>query len=708
VTLVAAPVGYGKTIAVAQALADQQLPVAWLAVGPEHDDPVRLQQELWSALSRIGRPPLRAVPASDDRLPDGPDPEPLVDSLAAVPAAAVVVIDDLDRLRSPEVAEVLDQLIADLSPQVRLVLISRADPPVRLARCRAQGLLSELRVEELAFTRDEALDLLTAHAVHLGPAALTDLVDRTEGWPALLELTAWSAANRADAEDVIDRMLGTDRFVVDYLSEEVLDRQPADLRRVVLGLALLDTFCGPLADHALGIGASAAVIRRLERDNMFVVSLDASGEWYRFQRPFQVVARAIMELDHPEEAQRIHSRAAEWLERHGDVEAALPQAIAAGDLDTAVRLVGARWMDDVSHGRRARLDRWVRELATHRPHEPTILAIQAWLAAVTTTSAELTSRLDRLRALPDQSPLPDGVSSPATVAELITGLVGIGEPDAIVAAARRALDLEPDRFSRWHALATFALGHALYLSGDEQGAVSQLREPAFTASAPSGVRAGALALLSIIEAERGGAGRDDPLAVQAIRLVETDHLSSGPAVLAYAAIGRQLALQGRLAEAVDQLEHGLGWCRRLGHLGRWWSVHHQLILARVLATAGDEDRVGQLLAEVDGVLTTVPTATAMRSRLRTVEELLRARRLVRTQAPPVEPLTPREIDILRRLGGPRSLSRIAADLYLSPNTVKSHVAAIYRKLDVHSRTDAIDAAVRERLIGPPTTAGSVS
>ena len=231
---------------------------------------------------------------------------------------------------TPGCHEQVQFLIASLPAQAHLVIVTRADPGLRLGRLRASSDLAEIRAGDLSFTTQEATELLANDHVQLADATVSQLMERTEGWPAGLYLATLSLAGRADPDDFVRRFSGGNRFIGDYLTEEVLSRHTDRVREFITTASILDRFSAPLCDHMGGITDSAAILHDLERSNLFVVPLDEAREWFRFHHLFAAVARSELELTHPDHVRSLHARAAEWFESHGHIDEAVQHLLAPG------------------------------------------------------------------------------------------------------------------------------------------------------------------------------------------------------------------------------------------------------------------------------------------------------------------------------------------------------------------------------------------
>ncbi len=265
----------------------------------------------------------------------------LLNDIAALDRDVVLVLDDYHVVHSPEIHEAMTFLVEHLPPRLRLVVATRSDPPLPLARLRARGQLSEVRAADLRFTEQEAEAYFAGMGLDLSAGDVEALEGRTEGWIAALQLAALSLEGRDDAGRFIAGFAGDDRHVVDYLVEEVVQRQPDDVRDFLLRTSVLPRLTGPLVDAVTGRTDGRATLAALDRGNLFLVPLDDQRRWYRYHHLFADMLRARLLDELPGEQAELHRRASAWHEDAGDTTAAIEHALAAGDADRAAGLVEA-------------------------------------------------------------------------------------------------------------------------------------------------------------------------------------------------------------------------------------------------------------------------------------------------------------------------------------------------------------------------------
>jgi LuxR family maltose regulon positive regulatory protein len=701
-TLVTAPAGYGKTTAVTQWISQlTDRAVAWVGIDQADNDPVRLWTHIMTALLRSGSPLEVEVPAfiawNRTRIPSIVLPQ-IVNALAPVTDRVVIALEDFQYLHSAVCLEQVDFLLEHLPTSAAVVIITRADPALRTGRLRVSGRLAEIRADRLSFTTDEAASLLAVEGVLLSGGALSELMQRTEGWPAGLYRASLTLSDERDPDTLVHQLSGSNRFIGDYLTEEVLNRQPAAVRSFIVRSSVLDRLSAPLCDYVLESSTSNRLLHDLERSNLFLVPLDAKREWYRFNHLFAAVAQGELEAGGGEQVKILHGRAMQWFADHGFADDAIRHALAAGLTADAARLVQIHWSRYVDAGRAATVEAWLRALHAQKAEaEPGTLVTAAWMALLTGDEAGLNRLLLALGDLAQDGPLPDDTCSIQSAVAFIRAMSGHDGPVEMLAAGRRAVELETDETSARSAFANFSLGHALYVAGDLGAATEALQKAAYSSTATASVKMLALSILALAEREQAHAVPSRALALEAMEVVRQHALEAMPqASLAFTVWGESQAMEGDVSGAMATLEEGRRLRSQGAGLSPWPTIHNLLATARVATALGDLGQAERLLDEaVERMSRFSEGMEAMRARVTTVRSALRRQRQAE---PDGEPLTDREGEVLRYLQSSLSLSEIAADLYLSRNTVKTHARAVYRKLGARSRAEAIRIGQQRSLI----------
>ena len=366
-TLVSAPAGFGKTTLLVDWFNEPDggdRCVAWLSLDASDQEPATFWTYVVTALqATVPEVGPRALELISSPMPTELVLTTLLNELAAAPCDVWLVLDDYHQVDNREVSEGMIFLLTHLPPHVHILLSTRADPDLPLARWRVRGELVEIRVADLRFTFDEAAEYLTqVTGLSLTAGDVEALEQRTEGWIAALQLAALSIQGRDDVSRFIAQFAGTDRYLVDFLVEEVLAHQAEPVREFLLHSSILDRLSGPLCDAVVGRGDGRDMLTKLERANLFLVALDDQREWFRYHHLFADVLRARMLAEQPDLVPLLHERASRWYEAHDFAEEAIRHALAARDFDRTVSLMELAVPAVRRHRREAMLLGWLRIL----------------------------------------------------------------------------------------------------------------------------------------------------------------------------------------------------------------------------------------------------------------------------------------------------------------------------------------------------------
>ena len=703
--LVDAPAGFGKSTLVAQWRAGQAdgRRFAWVSLDHGDDDPARLWWYVVSALQRacpelgseeiLGELRVQTPGVSGAVLPA------LANELAALTAPVVLVLEDYHVIKERSCHDQVAFLLLHLPPTAELVLITRADPPLRLARLRATGEMAEIRARELRFSPGHAAALVqTVSDVQLSEPDLADLMERTEGWPAGVYMAALSLRGHRSPHAFIGQFTGDNRFVVDFLAEEVLSRQPAEIRQFLARTSILSRFCAPLCDAVTGSADAAELIDVLEHQNLFLIPLDDNRQWYRYHHLFAQLLRSQLARTEPGIVTQLHERASDWHQRSGSAEEAVSHALAADDVAGAVGLITRHWAEYIDAGRAATVRGWMRSLGDERiAANPVMAHCAAWTAALTGDQTSVRRWLPVIDTGKQEGPLPDGMQSLKFSAALLRGAFGFEGLRVMRESAAVAADLEGDPASPWYAYARTALGFSLYLSGDPTAAAVPLEEAVQSEAPIPLIRLQALSALAVVAVELGRLTTAEEAATAARDLAARGDISKTPqGVQASIATGAVYAVQGKLDQARAELEHAYQTRRRVCGISPWPTLVAVFLLARVLLDLGDRGRAAELADEARNVLAMLPDgADALRVRLTELDRRITGRPRAAHVA---EPLTEREVAVLRMLVGTLSLREIGRELFVSANTVKTHAQRIYRKLGVTTRHEAVEQGRRAGIL----------
>jgi LuxR family maltose regulon positive regulatory protein len=390
VTLISAPAGFGKTTLLAGWLETQDRPAAWLSLDENDNELPVFVYSLATSLQTVFPDAFQAT-ASLLKAPQFPSPNYAValfiNDLVDMPGDVILVLDDYHLIRNSKVHTLLDQLIEHLPPQLHLVLATRSDPPLPLARWRAQGRLNELRGDDLRFTLEETeaflLLILENEQVHETSVALAEL---TEGWIAVLRMAALSLRNASDSAAFLMRLRNRpDRSISSYLVEEILAQLTPTIQVLLVKVSILDQFCAALCAAILGSDFppehTQDIIDGLERSNLLLVPLDERHGWYRFHHLFQqLLQQQLQARFNQEELAVLHQRASAWYTGQGLIEQALEHALAAGDAASAVHLVEPQFFQAFEQEQLAQMERWMHLLPEEQIlSSPVLLVARAWI-----------------------------------------------------------------------------------------------------------------------------------------------------------------------------------------------------------------------------------------------------------------------------------------------------------------------------------------
>ncbi|HEX5847866.1 MAG TPA: LuxR C-terminal-related transcriptional regulator [Rubrobacter sp.] len=491
-TLICAPAGFGKTTVLGEFLGAIPWPAAWLSLDEEDSDPARFLAYLVAALRTI------AVDIGEDALGVLESPQPptetvltaLLNEIDAIDEDFVLVLDDYHVIDAGAVDDALSFVVEHLPLRMHLVISTREDPRLPLARLRAGGQLTELRAADLRFTTDEAAEFLGgAMGLDLSAGDVLALETRTEGWIAGLQLAALSLRGREDVPGFIRAFAGDNRYIVDYLVEEVLQRQPEHIRSFLLETSILDRLSGPLCDAVTGQEGGSARLEFLERGNLFVVPLDDRRLWYRYHHLFAQVLFARLLAEETDRVAALHRRASGWYERNGLSADAIRHALAAEDFERAAELVELA-DSEMRRGRQeGTLLAWLEAIPDELIRSRPVLSVG--YAGVLLSTGKVEGVEDRLRdaerwldTMADVRDRPDALSTrmvvadeneyrrlPGSIAMYRAGLaLALGDVSGTAKYARQVLDLATEDDHLLRGAAAALLGLAFWTSGDLEAA----------------------------------------------------------------------------------------------------------------------------------------------------------------------------------------------------------------------------------------------
>jgi LuxR family transcriptional regulator, maltose regulon positive regulatory protein len=698
---VVAPAGYGKTTLLARWTEADPRPFAWVALDGRDDDAVVFLRYIAAAIHRVEPLPLELFDALSG--PGGAASAMRVShvgaALASVGRPLVLVLDDLHAVGNPSCLDVLAELLPYVPAGSLIVVTSREEPALPLARWRAQGSLYELGVADLRLDEHEAGLLLGAAGVELEADELSELTERTEGWPAGLYLAALSMQTGSADVASVGAFTGDDRFVSEYFRQELLSRLPTAEAQFLTHTSILERICGELCDVVLETTRSAKALEMLARSNGFVVALDRRGEWYRYHHLFGQLLRHELERSEPEVVPLLNARAMAWCIAHDMPEQAIHYGQAAGETSTVAGLVDALALPAYNDGRSETLEGWLSwfgedDLADY----PALAVYGAWLRVLTGRPDEAERWLALADGATSAIPLSDGSATIAPwVATLRAHMMGAGV-DKALADANLALD-QLSSESYWISVALGARGTAHALLGATERAVED-----FAATIETGLASGAFedvfvaqAHLALLAARQGAWDRAAQYARAAEALVEENRLGDySTSALVYVVSARIALHEGRREDARATLARTHRLRPLLDHGLPWLTVEVGLELVRAHLVLGEAAAARTVLTESERVIELRPDLGLLVADARELRD-----RVAATEGPAgawAMSLTGAELRLLPYLATHLTFPEIASRLFISRNTVKTQAVSIYRKLTASSRSEAIERAIEVGLL----------
>jgi LuxR family maltose regulon positive regulatory protein len=662
--LLVAPAGYGKTTLLTEWAARDGRRFVWFAVGAGDNDADRL---------------LAAVKRT---VHDGEAP-------------TVLVVDNAHLVSMPGAFEALDELARSMPSGSQLALASRSEPELPVGSLRADRRIFELRAADMAMTRSEAGALLAAAGIRVAGDGLDTLMCRTEGWPAGLYLAALSLRAQRNVDGALSRFAGDDQLVADYLRDELLAQLEPDQVTFLLRTSVLGTLSGSLCDAVLDEGGSARTLGGLARSNVLLVSLDRGGTAYRHHALFGEMLRAELRRLDPRREPQLHARASAWYAAHGDIDSAVRHAVAAGDAKQSGELLWRHASSYIGQAGNDTLQGWLDHFNENQLAEIPALAVASatsrlaagdgdqarhWVSAATRSIARHPST--------GRHTLDGAVLLQAAFAE--HGLAQMGRD-----AARACGASQENGHTR--SFAQLLAGVAHHLTGERPRARAALEEGARSSAvtAPH-VQALCLAQLALLETDEDDWEAAATLSERARSRVEGCGLADYPIVaLVYAVSALARSHGGRVEEAHRDLRIASRLAARLVDFLPWYEAETRVAIAR--ASLGLSDMAGARgrLTGAARLVRRMPDATGLRAWLTDTCSQLEA---ATGSAGDGLTLTAAELRVLRMLPTHLSFPAIAKQLFVSTNTVKTHVRALYRKLDATSRSEAVAHAAAAGLL----------
>jgi len=699
IVILTAPAGYGKTTVLAQWAVRDSRPFAWVSVDDRDNDPIVLLRHVALALHGIEPLPqnvLETLAAPGPSIWKSAIPR-LGSALTAFDQPIVLALDDTHLLRTREGLDAVVTLAQHGPEGSLLVLAGRASPKLPVAALRAGGQLSEIGVDRLALSANEAQLLLRATSADLNLATVEELVERCEGWPAALYLAALAAREEHDRTPDTERAIhfaGDNTHMADYLRSEYLAKLRPGALRFLRRTSVLERMCGSLCDAVLDDQGSARELEKIERSNLFLVPLDQQRVWHRYHHLFRDLLRRELAEREPQLLGVLNSRAADWYERHGDPESALEHALAAGDLDRVAAIVTKIALPAYYGGRITSVERWLSHFDDPALLEryPGVALQGGWVHAVGGRLVEAERWLDAAERGTFTGTLPDGCTSLRPWTAVLRAALCRDGVYQMVADAETGLAGLP-RESLLRPTALLLLGSAHVLLGENERGDTFLRSAADEAE-----RLGSRDTRMVAISERSliASARDDPAAAQALAL-QAQELVDHAHADEYVTSAIALAVAARA-----ELRHGR-WDQARAHLAEaervrpllaqglfpWLTLQAELELARAYLALGDA-RAHGLVEELCDLVRSHPHVGVLADQVAALATDVDA--MPEHGKGAAVGLTGAELRLLPLLSTHLSFREIGEALFVSRNTIKTQAISVYRKLGVSGRSDAIDRA----------------
>jgi LuxR family maltose regulon positive regulatory protein len=670
--LITAPAGYGKTTLLGQWAQEDPRPCAWVTLDQADGVPGVLEDSIATALTEVG-------------------------AGVELGGVVVLVLDDGHALAPERLRDAVVDVLNWLPDGSQLAVASRCAPALPLSRMRAERMLVEIDSHDLSMSAVEAAPMLRSAGLDPRSASAQSLVLRTGGWPAALELAAMSRARRTEPTQPGAFVMGDDHVIAEYFRTELLDSLSPSATRFLIRTSVLDRLSGPLCDEVLNCRQSATLLGELERANLPLVPDDASHEWYRLHGLFREMLQTQLRRSEPELVPVLHQRANGWYRRAGDVDRALDHATLSDDLDGAGELLWANLHRYLGAGRNDTVQRWLSGLSAERVSGCALLALAAAhsdLALGSVAAAERWARSAAARLF-ENNGLQQSAGAGVLIIQAWGARSGAREMGAVAATAYELLRDD----SPWRASCCFLHGAAALLTGDEAEAELRLEEGAARGAllAPD-VASLCLAQLAVIAAERDEAVIASDFARRAASMVQEHGLTTTPAsALVFAAAAAAAMRDGRVDQAKTAATQCVSLLDLLDDSLAWFGAETRIVLARVSLALGDVAGARELLADASRLARRTADVVVFQRWFDDIWNRFDER--AESALAGMATLTTAELRVLRFLPTHYSFHEIAQRLHVSSNTVKTHVHAVYRKLDASSRSEAVAHATHAGLIG---------
>jgi LuxR family maltose regulon positive regulatory protein len=698
--LVSAPAGFGKTSLIAEwaNINRGEYLVSWVHLDAGDNELIRFFSYIIAALQShqenlgevalvglqsIPPPPTEAILVS------------LINEIDNLQGEIILVLDDYHLIEDTSIHEAVGFLIENIPTNMCLVMATRTDPPLPIHRLRARGQMKEIRVGDLRFSKEETRAFLEGIlGISISSGQVTALEKRVEGWAAGLQMVALSMQDRQDIDQFVQTFTGSHRYIMDYLTEEIFNQQPPHIQTFLLGTSILERLSGPLCEALLceGMGEQESQLETypaqhtlecLERANLFLLPLDQERHWYRYHRLFAVLLRQRLRNIWPEEIPGLLLRASEWFAVNGYAEEAIEYALEGDHTQRAAQLVEQHALALLNAGALSSLSGWLNKL-------PEEVILGSWVLLLTGNF----ENLERYLSVAEQGrvSLDDGENLGGHIAAIRAYASAMqGEIDLAISYAEDSLDLLPEDERSVRCVVEFALGGVYFMREDFPNALITMQKAGQT-----GEKAGNFHLAVSAWSAAGDLLRSQGKLREAESICEHAlDLGTGRsgrplpyAASVYSSLAELYLARNELAKARNYAQTGVELAQQWGNVDSLTGSY--LVLATIASLEGNSDEAEKAISEAKHLAATHNLSPGFVERIAAVEDIgIDKRAETIGEGFLIEPLSDRELEVLRLMAKGRSNAEIAEELIIALGTVKAHTSTIYRKLDVRSRTEAV-------------------
>ncbi|WP_396667701.1 LuxR C-terminal-related transcriptional regulator [Microbacterium sp. R86528] len=693
---VSAPAGYGKSSLLAEWAAIEKRPVAWVSLDRYDDDPGTLLALIISAfVGSVGGDPRLIADVQGRGTAALGRSAPLVGAvLRNSDRPFVLMIDDLHELASPDCHDVLSVIISNMPEGSLFVSASRHEQP-HVAWLRADDDVVEVGMESLALDASGATQVFAASRVELSPHESREVVLRTEGWPVGMQLAAIVSRDGGN----VAAITGDDLTIADYLYRTTLASLPEPIQQFLRRTAVLARMSASLCDYVLNESSSQAKLLELEASGLFLIRLDRRRQWFRYHALFQEFLLSELDRLEPGQAAHLHARAADWHENHGSPARAVEHLLEAEEVARAVQVTAQLMLPTYESGQVATVQRWLSVLGDDAIAEYPPMAVMAgWIMALTGQAREA----ERWAALVEHATFEgtptDGTASFDSGRAMLRSYLCVDGPEQSRRDADFALAQEPS-WSPWRDLALAVAGEARLALGDVSAAKAHFAEASEVARTGGNREIGAIcdAEIGLIAMTAGDWDIAETVVNRARTTVSEHHLEDyAAAAMVFPAAARFALHQGRTKDAQRELASAMRVRTICTHVLPTLGVRLRLHTAYMYVSLADVSTARHLVREIDDIIAQRPKLGVLIDEVARFKRRLDAHSSDGLNGPP---LTPAELRLLPYLQTHLTYPEIGARLFVSRNTVSTEVSAIYRKLGVSSRMDAVNRAIEVGLLG---------